>query len=89
MVYKTAKEVLEKEYSQQVKMKYDSCTVEEGTIEVLVVHTEQGYAVWNICPLRKGWQKVYTLEHCNPQEQIKQSLEALKRLFENEGRKDD
>ena len=82
MVYKTAVEVLEKEYTQQTKMKYDSCTIEEGTLEVLVVHTEEGYDVWNKHPLRKGWQKVYTLGHCNPQEQIKQSLEALKRLFE-------
>ena len=82
MVYKTAKEVLEKEYSQQVKMKYDSCTIEEGTLEVLVVENGLSYDVWNIHPPRKGWQKVYTLEQCNPQEQIKQSLEALKRLFE-------
>lgn len=82
MVYKTAKEVLEKEYPQQAKMKYDSCTVEEGTLEVLVVENGFCYDVWNKHPLRKGWQKVYTLEQCNPQEQIKQSLEALKRLFE-------
>ena len=82
MTYKTAKEVLEKEYPQQVKMKYDSCSIEEGTLEVLVVENGFCYDVWNIHPLRKGWQKVYTLEHCNPQEQIKQSLEALKRLFE-------
>lgn len=82
MVYKTANEVLEKEYSRQAKMKYDSCTIEEGTLEVLVVENGLGYDVWNIHPLRKGWQKVYMLKHCNPQEQIKQSLEALKRLFE-------
>lgn len=56
--------------------------VEEGYLEVLVVPTIEGYDVWNIHPLRKGWQKVYTLEQCNPQEQIKYSLEALKRLFE-------
>ena len=63
-------------------MKYDSCTIEEGTLEVLVVDSGFCYDVWNIHPLRKGWQKVYTLEHFIPQEQIKQSLEALKRLFE-------
>ena len=48
MVYKTAKEVLEKEYSQQVNMKYDSYTIEEGTLEVLVVENGLSYDVWNI-----------------------------------------
>ena len=87
MVYKTAKEVLEKEYSQQVKMKYDYCTIEEGTLEVLVVQTDEGYDMWNIHPLRKGWQKVYSLPSCNPEEQVEllaQSLQSLKRLFEKE-----
>ena len=82
MVYKTAKEVLEKEYSQQVKMKYDYCTIEEGTLEVLVVENGFCYDVWNIHPLRKGWQKVYTLKECDVQKQIEESLSALKRLFE-------
>lgn len=82
MVYKTAVEVLEKEYSQQVKMKYGSCTVEEGTIEVLVGQTDEGYDVWNKHPLRKGWQKVYTLEHCDPYKQLHESIASLKRLYE-------
>ena len=69
-------------------MKYDSCTIEEGTLEVLVVQTEVGYDVWNAQglqthPLRKGWQKVYSLPSCNPEEQVLQSLQSLKRLFEN------
>lgn len=84
MTYKTAREVLEKEYTGSTKMKYDSCTIEEGTVEVLVVQTEVGYDVWNTHPLRKGWQKVYTLKHCNPEEQCLQSLQSLKRLFEKE-----
>lgn len=57
MTYKTTQEVLEKEYTSSAKMKYGSCTVEEGTLEVLVVQTGEGYDVWNIHPLRKGWQK--------------------------------
>lgn len=81
MGYKTAREVLEKEYISSTKMKYDSCSIEEGTLEVLVVQTEVGYDVWNIHPLRKGWQKVYSLPSCNPEEQVLQSLQSLKRLF--------
>lgn len=84
MTYKTAREVLEKEYTISAKMKYDSCVIEEGTLEVLVVQTDEGYDVWNIHPLRKGWQKVYSLPSCNPQEQVLQSLQSLKRLFEKE-----
>lgn len=84
MTYKTARKVLEKEYTNYAKMKYDSCVIEEGTLEVLVVQTEVGYDVWNIHPLRKGWQKVYTLDHCNPEEQCVQSIQSLKRLFEKE-----
>ena len=57
MTYKTAREVLEEEYTPSTKMKYGSCTTEEGTLEVLVVQTEVGYDVWNVHPLRKGWQK--------------------------------
>lgn len=54
MTYKTAREVLEKEYTSSAKMKYDSCVIEEGTLEVLVLQTDEGYDVWNIHPLRKG-----------------------------------
>lgn len=32
MGYKTAREVLEKEYTSSTKMKYGSCTTEEGTL---------------------------------------------------------
>lgn len=87
MTYKTAREVLEKEYTSPTNMKYDSCAIEEGTLEALVVQTEVGYDVWNIHPLRKGWQKVYSLPSCNPEEQVEllaQSLQSLKRLFEKE-----
>lgn len=57
--------------------------VDEGKIAVFILQHPKGHDVWNIHPLRKGWQKVYTLEHCNPKEQVVQSLAALKRLFEN------
>lgn len=79
--YKEAIDVLKGEYSADTKMKYGGCVIMQGRIEVLVVTTTKGYDVWNIHPLRKGWQKVYTLEHCNPEEQVIQSLAALKRLF--------
>lgn len=76
MTYKTAREVIEKEYTSSAKMSYGCCAIEEGTLEVLVVQTDKGYDVWNIHPLRKGWQKVYTLESCNPQEQCVQSIQV-------------
>lgn len=63
---------------------YRATYVEEGKIEVFVVQNPQEYAVWNIHPLRKGWQKVYTLKHCIPEEQCVQSIQSLKRLFEKE-----
>lgn len=81
--YKEAVDVLKGEYSADTRMKYGGCVIMQGRIEVLVVTTPSGYDVWNIHPLRKGWQLVYTLEHCNPEEQVVQSLSALKRLFEN------
>ena len=62
----------------------DSEKIDEGVIEVGIVKTNEGYDVWNIHPLRKGWQKVYTLESCNPEVQCVQSLQSLKRLFEKE-----
>lgn len=82
--YKEAIEVLKCEYSEDTKMKYGCCVIEQGRIEVLVVTTPNRYDVWNIHPLRKGWQKVYTLEECNPEQQVKESLASLKRLFEKE-----
>ena len=80
--YKEAIDVLKGEYSGDTKMKYDGCVTTQGRIEVLVVTTSEGYDVWNIHPLRKGWQLVYTLEKCNPEQQVKESLASLKRLFE-------
>lgn len=88
MTYKTAREVLEKEYTPSAKMVLRSEIIwtEEcvGNIAVLVVQTDVGHDVWNIHPLRKGWQKVYSLPSCNPEEQVIQSLQSLKRLFEKE-----
>lgn len=48
MTYKTAREVLEKEYTSSNKMKHDSCVIEEGTLEALVVQTDSCYDVWNL-----------------------------------------
>lgn len=83
MVYKTASDVLKSEYTPYTVCKFATSFVDDGLICVMIVATQQWYDVWNIHPLRKGWQKVYTLEHCNPEEQVVQSLAALKRLFEN------
>lgn len=80
--YKEVLEVLKGEYPPRTKMTYNSCCTMQGRIEVLVVTAPSGYDVWNIHPLRKGWQLVYTLEKCNPEQQVKESLASLKRLFE-------
>lgn len=80
--YKEAIEVLKGEYAEDTKMKYGCCVIEQGCIEALVITTQNGYDVWNIHPLRRWWQKVYTLEECNPEQQVKESLASLKRLFE-------
>lgn len=82
--YKEAVDVLKGEYSADTKMKYGGCVIMQGRIEVLVVTTLNGYDVWNIHPLRKWWQLVYTLGECNPEQQVKESLASLKRLFEEE-----
>lgn len=83
-MYLGAMEVLKGEYPSGTKMKYDSCMIVQGRLEVLVIEHGSCYDVWNIHPLRKGWQKVYTLEHCNPKEQCVQSIQSLKRLFEKD-----
>ena len=83
MVYKIASDVLKSEYTPNTVYEFATSFVDDGLICVMIVTTVQWYDVWNIHPLRKGWQKVYTLEHCNPEEQVVQSLAALKRLFEN------
>ena len=80
--YKEAIEVVKGEYAGGIKMKYDYCCTMQGRIEVLIVTTPNGHDVWNIHPLRKGWQLVYTLEKCNPEQQVKESIASLKRLFE-------
>ena len=84
MTYKTAVEVLESEYTHSTDYKLGQSLVNEGVVCVMVATTQQGYDVWNKHPLRKGWQKVYSLSSCNPEEQVIQSLQSLKRLFEKE-----
>ena len=82
MTYLSVGDVLD-QLPEDVESFHGALLIEEGMLRVCVIKMLDGtYDVWNIHPLRKGWQKVYTLEQCNPQEQIKQSLEALKRLFE-------
>lgn len=71
-------------YSFPVVCFCDGEKIDEGVVEVGIVKTNEGYDVWNIHPLRKGWQKVYTLKHCIPEEQCVQSIQSLKRLFEKE-----
>ena len=83
-MYCSAIEVLKGEYPSGTKMKYDYCTIAQGRLEVLVIEHASHYDVWNMHPLRKSWQKVYTLKHCNPEEQCVQSIQSLKRLFEKE-----
>lgn len=83
MVYKIASEVLKSEYTPYTVCKFATSFVDDGLICVMIVTAQQGYDVWNVHPLRKWWQKVYTLEHCNPEEQVVHSLASLKRLFEN------
>lgn len=61
---------------------YAADYIDEGKIAVFIIQHPKGYDVWNIHPLRKGWQLVYTLEECNPEQQVKESLASLKRLFE-------
>ena len=83
-MYSSAIEVLKGEYPSRTKMKYDYCMIVQGRLEVLVIEHDSCYDVWNMHPLRKSWQKVYTLKHCNPEEQCVQSIQSLKRLFEKE-----
>lgn len=69
--------------SKVVDAEYGGDFVDEGFIKVLIVLRKDGwYDVWNIHPLRKGWQLVYSIEECNPEQQVKESLDSLKRLFE-------
>lgn len=46
--YKEAIEVLKGEYAEDTKMKYGCCVIEQGSVEVLVITTPNGYDVWNI-----------------------------------------
>ena len=81
-MYLSAIEVLKGEYPSGTKMKYDSCMIAQGRLEVLVIKHDSCYDVWNMHPLRKAWQKCYTLSSCVPEQQVIDSLNSLKRLFE-------
>lgn len=83
-MHHTAIEVL-KSYPPHTKMAYDYGMVwPEGRIEALVVDNGDGWDVWNMHPLRKAWQHVYSLKDCSPQEHVVQSIQSLKRLFDKE-----
>lgn len=68
--------------SNQYKRWFDGEIAEHGSFHVAVYKTDKGYDVWNIHPLRKTWQLVYSLDSCDPAEQVKESLASIKRLFE-------
>ena len=54
-MYRSAVEVLKGEYPSGTKMKYDSCMIVQGRLEVLVIEHDGCYDVWNMHPLRKSW----------------------------------
>lgn len=82
-MYKSAIEVLES-YPPRTKMAYDSQILWEGAVEALVIKNGDGWDVWNMHPLRKSWQHVYSLTECSPEEHVVQSIQSLKRLFDKE-----
>ena len=84
MKYNSVEDIKFYEYTPDCVSYYGIHFVEEGYLEVLVVPTSEGYDVWNTHPLRKAWQKCYTLSSCVPEQQVVDSLNSLKRLFEKE-----
>lgn len=83
-MYKSANEVL-RSYPYGVVCNYDSeALYEQGYVEALVIKSGDGWDVWNMHPLRKSWQHVYSLTECSPEEQVIQSIQSLKRLFVKE-----
>lgn len=82
MAYLSIGDVLD-QLPEDVECTHGLLMIEEGVLCVCVIKMTDGmYDVWNRHPLRKGWQLVYTLEKCNPEQQVKESLDSLKRLFE-------
>lgn len=47
-MYSSAIEVLKGEYPSGTKMKYDSCMIVQGQLEVLVIEHDSCYDVWNM-----------------------------------------
>lgn len=58
--------------------------IDEGVLACAVVHDGVKYLVYNFHPLRKRWQQVYSLKHCDVDKQLIESIESLKRLFAKE-----
>ena len=84
MTYLSIGEVLDL-LPSDVNVTHQVWEVEQGMLQVAIIKMPSGvYDVWNKHPLRKGWQLVYTLEKCNPEQQAKESLASLKRLFEED-----
>lgn len=82
-MYKSAIEVLES-YPPRTKMVYESQILWEGAVEAMVIKNGDDWDVWNMHPLRKSWQHVYSLTQCSPEEHVVQSIQSLKRLFVKE-----
>lgn len=83
-MYNSAIEVL-RSYPSSAKMCYDYGMVwPAGRVEALVVNNGDGWDVWNMHPLRKAWQHVYSLSSCDPEKHVVQSIQSLKRLFDKE-----
>lgn len=82
-MYNSAMEVL-RSYPPHTKMAYDSQVLWEGVIEAIVVSNGNGYDVWNMHPLRKAWQHVYSLSSCDPEKHVVESIQSLRRLFDKE-----
>ena len=51
-MYCSAIEVLKGEYPRRTKMKYDSCMIVQGRLEVLVIEHDSCYDVWNMHSLQ-------------------------------------
>lgn len=82
-MHKTSDEII-RSYPYPAKMSYDALCIPQGWLEVMVIANGDGWDVWNMHPLRKSWQHVYSLSSCDPEKHVVQSIQSLKRLFEKE-----
>ena len=66
------------------KVPHNKIQIDEGVLACAVVFNGTKYLVYNFHPLSKHWKQVYSLERCNVEEQLVQSIESLKRLYTKE-----